>query len=88
MVQLESYENKEHEDYVYKLKKTIYGLKQAQKVWNEGIDIVLLCLGFQKCQLDHIIYKLKNQQSLAIFLAFYVDDLFIFNKEIKEIERE
>jgi hypothetical protein len=34
MVQPKGYEDKEHKDYLCKLKKAIYGLKQAQRVWN------------------------------------------------------
>ncbi len=30
---------------------------------------------------------MKNQKSAEVFLALYVDDLLIFSKEIKEIER-
>jgi hypothetical protein len=46
MVQPEGYEDKEHNDYVCKLKKAIYSLKQAQRVWNEKIDSVHLRFGF------------------------------------------
>ncbi len=56
-------------------------------MWNKKIDSVLLCFGFQKCQSDHSIYRLKKQKSAEVFLALYVDDLLIFSKEIKEIER-
>jgi hypothetical protein len=46
MVQPKGYEDKEHKDYVYKFKKTIYGLKQAQKVWNRKIHNVFLHFSF------------------------------------------
>jgi hypothetical protein len=62
MVHPEGYKNKEHKDYVCRLNKAIYGLKQAQRVWNEKIDSVLLRFGFQSCQANHSIYRLKNKK--------------------------
>ncbi len=56
-------------------------------MWNEKIDGTLLRFGFQRCQANHSICRLKNQKSAEVFLALYVDDLLIFSKEIKEIER-
>jgi len=36
------------EDKVYKLSKTIYGLKDIPKIWYNRIDDYLISLGFDK----------------------------------------
>jgi hypothetical protein len=38
MTQLDGYEAIGQKNLIYKLKKTIYGLKQAQRVWNKKIN--------------------------------------------------
>jgi hypothetical protein len=38
MTQSDGYETTGQKHLIYKLKKTMYGLKQAQKVWNEKIN--------------------------------------------------
>ena len=43
-------------DYVCKLKKSIYGLKQAARCWNNSIDGYLLANGYKKSTADSCIY--------------------------------
>lgn len=44
------------EGKVLKLHKSIYGLKQAGRTWNEKIDASLRRLGFTRSQSDHCVY--------------------------------
>ena len=48
-------EGAEHK--VLKLKKALYGLKQAPRAWNIKLDKTLLSLGFERCPLEHALYK-------------------------------
>jgi D-serine dehydratase len=80
MMQPIRYENNECKGLVCKLKKTIYGLKQVQRIWNERIDSFLLSFGFKRCQVDPIIYYFDNEESSNVFLALYVYDLLLFSK--------
>ncbi|KAJ9551322.1 LOW QUALITY PROTEIN: hypothetical protein OSB04_015367 [Centaurea solstitialis] len=65
---------KEH--MVYKLKKALYGLRQAPRAWNIKLDKTLKELGFQKCPQEQAVYKSQNQKSLLI-VGVYVDDLIV-----------
>lgn len=67
------------------LKKAIYGLKQASRVWNKKLDSVLIGLGFKRSEVDQCIYfKIVGEKMLMI--AVYVDDLLIFSncKQLKD----
>jgi hypothetical protein len=40
---------------VYKLKKSLYGLKQAQAVWNKNFDEFVKGIGFRQCDADMLV---------------------------------
>jgi hypothetical protein len=44
--------DKDHPDYVYKLKKAIYGLKQAPRAWYDELSSFLLKNNFTKGTVD------------------------------------
>lgn len=58
---------------VYRLKKAIYGLKQASRMWNMKLNDVLLKQGFKRSKTDPCVYH-RN----GIIIAVYVDDFMIF----------
>ena len=74
MVQPEGYMDEEHPDYVCHLKRSLYGLKQSPRMWNQTIDKFMLELEFKKCEPDHCIYVKRDDQDM-ILVALYVDDL-------------
>lgn len=49
-----------NEDKVYKLTKSLYGLKQALRAWYRWIDHYFLEHGFEKSQNEHILYIKKK----------------------------
>ena len=62
---------------VYKLLKSLYGLPQAGRNWNEMLDAFLRSLGFRPLLEDPCVYVLiENGRIVAIF-AVYVDDFII-----------
>lgn len=61
-----------------KLHKSIYGLKQASRVWNIISDQVLINFGLQKSTTDQCIY-FSLQDEYILILAIYVDDILIFS---------
>ncbi len=64
-----------------RLKKSIYGLKQASHQWNLKFDDVVTSLGFIENKIDHCIY-LKVSGSKFIFLALYVDDILLARSDM------
>jgi hypothetical protein len=72
------------EGKVLRLHKTLYGLRQAPRAWNEKLDTSLEELGFTKCRSDHALYtRLKNEQRLVV--GVYVDDLLIMGQSVEEV---
>ncbi|CEG46295.1 retrovirus-related gag-pol polyprotein [Plasmopara halstedii] len=76
MVQPDGYKNKKHPDHVFHLKRSLYGLKQSPRMWNQTIDKFMLELGLKKYEADHCIYVKRNDNDM-IFVALYADDLMI-----------
>eukprot|EP00698_Gefionella_okellyi_P023873 TRINITY_DN8277_c0_g3_i1.p1 TRINITY_DN8277_c0_g3~~TRINITY_DN8277_c0_g3_i1.p1 ORF type:complete len:323 (-),score=75.21 TRINITY_DN8277_c0_g3_i1:280-1146(-) len=56
------------------LKKSLYGLKQSPRKWNEKLHDVLVSLGFRQSVGDPAVY---TTQKAAMIVAVYVDDLTI-----------
>eukprot|EP00253_Pinus_taeda_P034474 PITA_34474 len=61
---------------VCRLKKSLYGLRQAPWAWYAKMDSFLLESGFSRCHSDNTIYTKKEGKSLII-LVLYVDDLIL-----------
>jgi len=75
------------ENMVYKLYKTLYGLKQTPRVWNKKIDQVLTQIGFEKCLVEFGVYVQKFSDGETVIICLYVDDLLITGSSTSEIEK-
>ena len=69
-----SMEGKDH--MVCKLKKSIYGLKQASRQWYLKFNDTITSFGFQENIVDRCIYR-KISGSKFIFLVLYIDDILL-----------
>ena len=67
-----------------RLKKSLYGLKQATKAWYAKIDGFLLSLSFVRCKYDPNVY-LKLIHGYLMIIVLYVDDLLIREVKIKRL---
>ena len=67
---------------VLKLKKSLYGLVQAPKCWNEHMDQVIQKLGYKPSVFDPCMYFGEN-----IILLVYVDDILMFGKDDVVLQR-
>ncbi|SGY18682.1 BQ5605_C014g07439 [Microbotryum silenes-dioicae] len=74
-------------DKVLRLRRSIYGLKQAGRIWNRHIDTSLRGLGYKATGTDHCIYSRIDDQQRPHYIALYVDDLLIVSPALNEIER-
>jgi len=71
---------------VCKLKKSIYGLKQASRCWNQVLDNHLLHMGFKPSTNDPCIYTVNSGGEFFI-LAVYVDDMILAGKSTMRIQQ-
>jgi hypothetical protein len=74
------FEVHERESHVCRLKKTLYGMKQAPKAWYSRIDAYLQQLGFEKSEADPNLYFIVVGED-PLILLLYVDDIFITEAE-------
>lgn len=69
-------------NHVFKLKKSLYGLKQSPLCWNRCISGWINKIGFKQSEADPCLY-VKTQGKDKIILALYVDDgLIVYTSEI------
>ena len=77
--------SKPKSDFVCKLLKAVYGLKQAHRQWHAKIDDFLIGdLGFMTTRSDPCLY-IKRHGSSVMIIALYVDDLLLAGSDIKAI---
>jgi hypothetical protein len=89
-VRPKGYEKKGFEDWVWKLKKSIYGLKQASKDWHDLANKTLKEMGFKPCATDNCVFT-KEIPTGLFYIVLYVDDLLLTTKDMgtmNEIKRE
>lgn len=86
MKQPKGYINEDHPNHVYKLNKSIYGLKQAARSWFKKAREVLNSIGFQQSKEDECLYFLKNGNKIT-YLLIYVDDILIASESKDSILR-
>ncbi len=63
-------------DDIWVLKKSLYGLKQSGKAWNDKIHNILTTMGFYCCASDQCVYT-YNTNDIYCALALYVDDILL-----------
>jgi hypothetical protein len=73
-----------HPNLVCKLKKALYDLKQAPKVWLDKIDQYLVTSGFQTSNADFSLYVKETNHGIVIIII-YVDDLIITGDNDEDI---
>ncbi|KAI3702758.1 hypothetical protein L6452_28510 [Arctium lappa] len=81
MDQPEGFVDQKNPNKVCKLKRSIYGLKQASRTWNIRFDEQITKYGFIKNEDDTCVYK-KTSGSTVTFLVLYVDDILIMGNDI------
>ncbi len=64
MRQPESFISEEHPEYVCKLKRSLYGLRQAARCWNKVIDDYLKSKGYEANSADPSIYIKQKKEVL------------------------
>jgi len=76
MEQPRGFVDKTHADFVCKLHKAIYGLKQVPRAWYTRLSQFLLDIGFTASLVDTSLF-LHTSGNIKIFLLIYVDDIIV-----------
>jgi len=74
MEQPPGFETTGKEDWVWRLTKSLYGMKQASRIWNQTFHKTVSQLGFQRLVCEWCVYRRQTQTGITIF-AVHVDDI-------------
>jgi hypothetical protein len=72
------------EGKVLHLRKTLYGLRQAPRMWNAKLDSTFKGMGFGQSPHEAAIYRRSNGGN-ALLVGVYVDDLVITGTKVAEV---
>ncbi|XP_031260066.1 uncharacterized protein LOC116118244 [Pistacia vera] len=72
-------------DQVCRLKRSLYGLKQASRQWNNEFTFHLIAYGFSQSAHDHYLF-IKSTTSSFLTLLVYVDDVIITSSSKDDIQ--
>lgn len=70
---------------VLRLHKSLYGLKQAARMWNIALHDHLLKIGFKQSLHDHCLYSITNGKNVC-YMIIHVDDALLVSNTDKYIE--
>jgi hypothetical protein len=87
MNQPEGFVVKGNKELVFKLKKSLYGLKQSPRMWYQKFDTYILGLGFVRSRVDHCVYS-KQVGNHFIYVVLYVDDMLLVGNNMDVIKEE
>ena len=76
MEQPQGYEESDRKQYVCKLFKSLYGLKQAGRKWYNTLCKALADIGFKQSEADPTIFYIHQDDNIII-LACHIDDCMI-----------
>ncbi|GJR03817.1 retrotransposon protein, putative, ty1-copia subclass [Tanacetum coccineum] len=85
MTQPEGFVNPKYPNHVCKLKRSIYGLKQASRQCNKRLDDEIKKFGFTQNRDKPCVYQ-KTNGGYVTFLILYVDDILIMGNNIPMLQ--
>lgn len=75
MEQAQGYEDPEHPDWVYEVKKAIYSLKQSPRLWNKELHALLTSCGLVQYRYNPTLYYCLKKGHLVAAVTAHVNDL-------------
>jgi hypothetical protein len=73
------------EDWVMRLMKSIYGMKQASRIWNQTFHSTVLQWGFEHLDCEWCVYRHTTSTGTVIF-AVHIDDIIAARSTPEELE--
>jgi len=74
------------EDKVYRLRKALYGLRQAPHAWNTKLDAMLKAMGFHHSAHEAAVYR-RGSGRIVLLVGVYVNDFIITGVEEEEVTK-
>jgi len=68
------FEDLKHPDHVYKLKKSLYGLKQAARAWYDRLSNFLIKNDIKRGKVDTTVFRRTIEKNILV-VQIYVDDI-------------
>ena len=81
MRQPEGFVEPNKELLVCHLNRSIYGLKQSPRCWNQALDKRLKEMGFQQTAGDPCLYVLSRPEQAVFIVAVYIDDIILGTRD-------
>ena len=63
--------------WVCELQKSLYGLKQAGKIWNDTIHSYIIEMGFTRTSADPCVYIHVTKEKQKVIIGLHVDDFIV-----------
>ncbi|KAJ4716980.1 Retrovirus-related Pol polyprotein from transposon TNT 1-94 [Melia azedarach] len=87
MTQPDGFQVPGKEDYVCKLKKSLYGLKQSPRQWYKRFDSYMIEIGYTRSPYDCCVYYSKATNGSLIYLVLYVDDMLVAAENKSDVQK-
>lgn len=71
---------------VCRLNRTLYGLRQSPRRWNETFHTAIQKAGLKRSSVDPCLY-VHQDPAVRLFLILYVDDILLFAKEKEDMSK-
>jgi hypothetical protein len=86
MEQPPGFEEPGKEDWVMRLMKSLYGMKQASRIWNKTFHKTITSIGFERLVCEWCVYR-RQSPSGTIMFAVHVDDIIAISSSPEENSR-
>ena len=73
------------EELVLELRKSLYGLKQAGRLWSQLLHERLVEAGFKRCESDMCFYWMNEGEDLVV-VGVYVHDLLVTGTSADKVD--
>ena len=73
-------------DWVWRLLKSLYGLKQAGRCWHKKLNEVLEVMGFKRIVCEHSIW-IYGKGDTRIIIPVFIDDMTIAGKSLEDVNQ-
>nr|AAC62132.1 copia-like retroelement pol polyprotein [Arabidopsis thaliana] len=83
--QPEGYVHKRYPDKVCLLKRSLYGLRQSPRQWNNRFNEFMQKIGYERSKYDSCVYFKELQSGEYIYLLLYVDDILIASRDKRTV---